>query len=554
MHKLWSDVNAIYQIYPRSFQDSNGDGVGDLRGVIERLPYIKGESDSLGIDAIWFSPFFPSPMADFGYDVSDYCDIDPLFGTLDDFKELVVKAHQRGIKVMIDFVPNHSSNEHPWFLASKSSRDDPKRDYYTWANPKPDGSPPNNWLSIFGGSAWELDETTGQYYLHTFLKEQPDLNWENPTVRNEMQAAVRFWLELGVDGIRADAVRWISKDEHYRDDPKNNAYGQGSTQLNGGGGGDEFGKLLHVHSRFGPHLFEYLREMTDVVAEFENRIMIFEDYPDDIFTTRDQYLGFYGVNPKVSMPFNFEGIGKPFDAENYRRFITEFQGMLDPSEHTPVYCFGNHDQHRLATRVGDEQARVVAVMQLALPGLPVVYYGDELGMTNGAIAPNEAQDPVELSKPGLHQGRDPERTPMQWDSSSGAGFSTVRPWLPIATSASTRNVVRELQEQDSNLNLYRTLLALRTRHAIFREGDYETFGEADPNIYVFSRRLGDQHVFVVLNMTRKRRKFTLPHGGRILCVSRPTRQTKIAKDGTMKLRSYEAIIVECAKHPLSEAL
>ncbi len=547
MGKQWSDVNAIYQIYPRSFQDSNADGVGDLRGAIERLPYIKGGPDSLGVDAIWFSPFFPSPMADFGYDVSDYCDVHPLFGTLDDFKELLTKAHERDIKVMIDFVPNHSSNEHLWFLESKSSRSNQKRDYYTWADPKPDGSPPNNWLSIFGGSAWEWDEPTGQYYLHTFLKEQPDLNWDNPAVRSEMQAVVRFWLDLGVDGLRADAVRWISKDTHMRDDPRNPAFAPGPHA-------DEFGSLLHVHSRFGPHLFDYLREMTDMIATYDNRIMIFEDYPDDIFTTRDQYLGFYGVNPKVSMPFNFEGIGIPFGAENYRRFITEFQGMLNPAEHTPVYCFGNHDQHRLASRVGEEQARVVALMQLGLPGLPVVYYGDELGMTNGTIKPEEIQDPVELRKPGLGQGRDPERTPMQWDSSTFAGFSTTQPWLPVAAGAQKRNVAAENKDDGSYLVLYRQLLSLRTKYAIFRHGDYETFGEADPHVYVFSRRLGEEHVFVALNMSNKRRKFVLPHGGRLLCSTHLSRAVKIGKDGTTKLRPYEAAIFECAKHPLREAL
>lgn len=546
MHKKWQDVNAIYQIYPRSFQDSNGDGVGDLRGVINRLTYLKGGAGSLGVDAIWFSPFYPSPMADFGYDVSDYCDIHPLFGTLDDFKELLEKAHAQGIKVMIDFVPNHTSNEHLWFLESKSSRGNQKREYYTWADPKPDGSPPNNWLSIFGGSAWEWDEPTGQYYLHTFLKEQPDLNWDNPAVRKEMQAVVRFWLDLGVDGMRADAVRWISKDVHLRDDPRNPAFVAGPKV-------DEFGSLLHVHSRFGPHLFDYLREVADMIATYDDRIMIFEDYPDDIFTTRDQYLGFYGVNPKVSMPFNFEGIGKPFDAESYRRFITEFQGMLNPAEHTPVYCFGNHDQARLATRVGEEQARLVAVLQLGLPGLPVVYYGDELGMQDGAIKPEEIQDPVELRKPGLGEGRDPERTPMQWDASAGAGFSSAKPWLPVAAGSAKRNVSNEAQDDDSYWTLYHGLLKLRATYAVFRRGDYETFGEADPNVYVFSRRLGDEHVFVVLNMSAKKRKFTLPHGGKVLCASHPARVPKIGKDGSVKLRPYEAAIFECAKHPIKEA-
>lgn len=545
MTTRWADVNAIYQIYPRSFMDSNADGVGDLRGVIERLEYIKGSANSLGIDAIWFSPFFPSPMADFGYDVSDYCDIHPLFGTLDDFRELIAKAHALHVKVMIDFVPNHSSNEHPWFVESKSSRDNPKHDYYTWADAKPDGSPPNNWLSIFGGSAWEWDETRQQYYLHTFLKEQPDLNWENPTVRQEMQNVLRFWFDLGVDGIRADAVRWISKDIHMRDDPRNPGFHPGPHA-------DEFGSLLHVHSRFGTKLFDYLREMTDVVEEYPGRIMIFEDYPDDIFSTREQYLGFYGVNPKVSMPFNFEGIGKPFDAEQYRRFITEFQGMLNPDEHMPVYCFGNHDQPRLASRIGQEQARVVAVMQMALPGLPIVYYGDELGMQNGVIHTSELQDPVELRKPGLGQGRDPERTPMQWDASTYAGFSTAKPWLPVTHTVAAHNVAAQHGDGDSYLSLYRQLLELRKRYRIFREGDYETFGEADKNLYVFSRRLGEEHVFVVLNMSKKPQNFELPHGGRILVSAHPERPPKLNGAGVLKLKPYDAVIVECRKHQLKE--
>ncbi len=525
--------------------DSNADGVGDLRGVIEKLDYFKGSPGSLGIDAIWFSPIYSSPMADFGYDVSDYRDIHPLFGTLDDFRDLIKKAHQLHIKVMLDFVPNHSSDEHPWFVESKSSRDNPKRDYYTWADPKADGSLPNNWLSIFGGSAWQWDETSGQYYLHTFLKEQPDLNWENPAVRKEMQDILHFWFELGVDGIRADAVRWMSKDVHMRDDPRNPGFVTGPHA-------DEFGKLIHVHSRFGPKLFDYLREMTDVVEEYPGRIMIFEDYPDDVFTTRDQYLGFYGVNPKVSMPFNFEGIGTPFNAESYRRFITEFQGMLNQEEHMPVYTFGNHDQSRLVSRVGEEQARVVAMMQFALPGLPVIYYGDELGMKDGKIKKSELQDPVELRKPGLGQGRDPERTPMQWDTSQYAGFSTVKPWLPVTSTASTHNAIAERSDDDSYFTLYQQLLGLRRRYRIFREGDYETFGEADKNVYVFSRRFGEEHIFVVLNMSKKSQNFELPHNGRILASAHPARPPRFKADGTLKLKPFDAVIVECSKHQLKE--
>lgn len=533
----WKQVNTIYQIYPRSFQDSTGDGVGDLRGVIDRLPYLKGEKDSLGVDAIWFSPFFPSPMADFGYDVSDYCDIDPLFGTLADFKELLLRAHERGIKVMIDFVPNHTSNQHPWFLDSASSRRSARREYYVWRDPKPDGSPPNNWLSIFGGSAWELDTSTGQYYLHTFLKEQPDLNWGNPAARREMQNVLHFWFQLGVDGVRADAVRWISKDEYLRDDPLNQSFIAGPTA-------DPYGSLLHVHSRFGPHLFSYLRELTDVVQHYPDRIMIFEDYPDGVFTSRDQYLGFYGVNPGVSMPFNFEGIGREFTADSYRWFIHEHQGYIDTDMHTPVYCFGNHDQPRLVSRVGERQARLVAVMQMTLPGLPVMYYGDELGMKNGLVPPAQEQDPLNRIKPGLGLGRDPERTPMQWDETERAGFTSAKPWLPIASESAKYNVSAERVDPNSYWALYHRLLSLRSESRVLREGTYETVTTAqDQHLFVYTRSLGSQKILVVLNFSGKKCVYKMPAAGHVLLSTNLTKPPRANRRGELKLKAYEAVVI-----------
>lgn len=540
--KPWREVNAIYQIYPRSFKDANGDGVGDLRGAIEQLDYIHGQKDSLGIDAIWFSPFFPSPMADMGYDVSDYCDIDPLFGTLDDFKELIAKAHERAINVMIDLVPNHTSNLHPWFLESRTSKDNPKSDYYTWCDPKPDGSPPNNWLSIFGGSAWEYDDTRGQYYLHTFLKEQPDLNWDNPFVRDEMKRIIRFWMELGVDGIRADAVRWISKDPQLRNDPKSKTWKKG---------GNPFDALDHRYSRFWKNLFPYLRELTDVIAEYDNRIMIFEDYPDGNYNTKDQYLGFYGINPKVSMPFIFEGLWMTFDADAFQNFVTEFQGMLDPDQHTPVYCFSNHDQSRIVTRMGgEEQARLIALLQMTLPGLPVVYYGDEIGMPNTMIPPEDIQDLSAFTTGDLSQSRDPERTPMQWHKGHHGGFSEAKPWLPVGESLSHHNVETELHEPDSFLSLYRRLLRLRTRHEILRHGTYEVSNEAKKDVFMYSRWLGNQHVYVALNFSAKAAFVKLPHGGRILCCTHPVDYPEIDADGCVVLRPYEGVLVECHEHPL----
>ena len=541
--KDWRDVNAIYQIYPRSFQDSNGDGVGDLRGVINRLEYIHGHKDSLGIDAIWFSPIFTSPMADMGYDVSDYCDIDPLFGTLEDFKELIAKAHENNINVMIDFVPNHTSDRHPWFIESQTSRTNDKHDYYVWRDGKPDGSPPNNWLSIFGGSAWEWDEGRGQYYLHTFLKEQPDLNWDSPVVREEMKQVLRFWMDLGVDGIRADAVRWISKDPELRDDPINPGWNKNANT--------PFDSLLHKYSRFWKNLFPYLREMTDVLAEYDNRIMIFEDYPDGGYSTKEQYLGFYNINPEIGMPFNFEGLWTEFYADAFRTFVTEFQGMLEPEIHRPVYCFGNHDQWRMVTRYGgEEQARLVALMQLTLPGLPTVYYGDELGMPNSPIKHEEIQDLSAFSAGDDSVSRDPERTPMQWHKGGYAGFSEVKPWLPLGASVSKHNVETQLHEPDSFLSLYRRLLRLRAKHEILRNGTFEAFGELEADVFMYSRWLGDQHVFVALNFGRTENSVHMPHKGRVLCCTHPVDYPDIDEDGIVTLRPYEGVLIECSEHPL----
>lgn len=546
MSKSWREVNAIYQIYPRSFQDSNDDGVGDLRGVISRLDYLKSSHNALGVDAIWFSPFYTSPMADMGYDISDYRDIDPLFGSLDDFKELITEAHKRDIKVMIDFVPNHTSDQHPWFIESASSKTSEKSDFYVWRDAKADGSPPNNWLSIFGGSAWQWDDRRAQYYLHTFLKEQPDLNWDNIAVRQEMQAVLRFWLELGVDGFRADAVRWISKDPEFRDNPTVPLYQKSGPPR-------EFNDLIHKYSRFWTNLFPYLRELTDVVAEYPHRIMVFEDYPDDNYSTKEQYLGFYGVNPEVSMPFNFNGLGLEFYADAFRTMVNEFQGMINPDIHTPVYCFSNHDQSRIVSRVGGEdQARLIALMQLTLPGIPVIYYGDELGMPNTSIAPSEVQDLSVFSSGNPEVGRDPERTPMQWNSHKHAGFSSVTPWLPVGKTAPYCNVEIEMKEPDSFLSLYHRLLRLREQYEILRTGSYEPIGELDADLFMYARWLGKQHVFVALNFGRTERVATLPHSGRVLCATHPVDYPKIDDEGNITLRPYEGVLVECEKHPLNE--
>lgn len=530
----WQDVNGIYQIYPRSFKDSNGDGIGDIAGITEKLGYIKGEPDSLGIDAVWVSPFFRSPMADFGYDVSDYYSIDPLFGDLDDFKKFVAEAHGRKIKVMIDYVPNHTSDEHPWFVASKSSRRNDKRDWYVWRDGKSDGSPPNNWLSVFGGSAWQWDEATGQYYLHTFLAKQPDLNWDNPKVREAMCDVLRFWLDLGVDGIRADAVRWISKDPELRDDPPWPDYKLGD---------DPYHELIHRYSRYGENLFSYLKEIAAVIESYPDRIILFEDYPDMHMDATEQYAAFYSVNPEVAAPFNFEGLLTDYGAENFRGFIDSFQRMAG-SRLRPFYCFGNHDKPRLVSRVGTAQARLIGLLQLALPGIPVVYYGDELGMTDVAIAPGQVRDPFEIQTPNIGLGRDPERTPMQWTGDANAGFTTGVPWLPLARDFTTRNVASESKAPHSSLTMYRTLLELR-RTKVLKDGAYVEWPGSDDAIFGFSREYGGEKLLVLLNMSKR------PTACQGVVVGEVVYSThvdvELGRDGRLLLRPHQGVIVRVAR-------
>lgn len=502
----WQHVNGLYQIYPRSFKDANGDGIGDLPGIIEKLDYIKGQPWSLGIDAIWISPFYTSPMADFGYDVSDYTSVDSIFGTIEDFKRLLAEAHARDIKIMIDYVPNHTSTQHDWFKESRASKDNDKRDWYIWHDPKPDGSPPNNWLSVFGGSAWEFDQTTGQYYLHTFLKEQPDLNWDNHKVRKAMTGVLNFWLSLGVDGIRADAVRHLSKDTVlFEDNPPNPNYKEGE---------DPYHQQLQLRTRYGDLLDTYLHQIAETIAKYPDRIILFEDYLDDRMNREAQYVNFYSIYPKVAAPFNFEGIDTPYKASAYREFIDDFQSLLG-SDLRPFYCFGNHDVPRLVTRVGIPQARLMAFLQLTLPGIPVVYYGDELGMHNTLLPDDARRDPFGMrSLPRL--GRDPERTPMQWNTEEYAGFSRVPSWLPLASDSATGNVEVEEQDPDSFLNLYRSLLRLRRDKAL-HTGDYEQWPASNDSIFGFVRRKGKEEFIVVLNMSSETLTCQQEIEGSVLC-------------------------------------
>ncbi|MBV9077236.1 MAG: alpha-amylase, partial [Methylobacteriaceae bacterium] len=357
----WKD-GIVYQIYPRSFQDSNGDGVGDLAGITSRLGYIA----DLGVQAVWISPIYPSPMADFGYDVSDYTGIHPLFGDLADFERLVAEAHRRGLKVILDFVPNHTSDEHPWFIESRSSRDNPKRDWYLWRDPKPDGSAPNNWVSNFGGSAWQYDERTGQYYYHAFLREQPDLNWRNADLREAMFDVLRVWLDRGVDGFRVDVIWHLIKDAEFRDNPPNPAYHSGRPEIE---------SLLQEHSADQPEVHEVIAGMRRVIDSYQDRVLIGE-----IYLPIERLVAYYGKDlTGAQLPFNFQLIQTAWNARAISRLVAEYEAAL-PAGGWPNWVLGNHDQPRIAARIGAAQARVAAMLLLTLRGTPTMYYGDEIGL------------------------------------------------------------------------------------------------------------------------------------------------------------------------------
>lgn len=495
----WHDVNGIYQIYPRSFKDTDGDGVGDLAGVIEKLSYLKGDANSLGIDAIWLSPIFTSPMRDFGYDISNYTDIDPTFGTLRDFDDLVQRAHELGIAVMIDFVPNHTSSDHPWFQEALKNPASEKRDYYIFRSGK-DKAPPNNWLSVFGGSAWELVASSAdEYYLHSFLPEQPDLNWANPKVQEEMKHILRFWFDRGVDGIRADAVRWMGKDLQFRDDDPNPHFMTS---------GDPYHQLRHTHSRYSTELDNYLRCMTDVAREYDNRIVIFEDHLDDLTPIHDQIRRIYNIDPGIAAPFNFRAMHTPFSARAFEAMVSSYQADI-PEGGRAFYCFSNHDESRLVTRFGERQARMLSVLQLMLPGTPVIYYGQEIGMNDSSIPPDRVRDPFELRVPGKGLGRDSQRTPMQWDSSKNAGFTAGdTAWLPVDASYVAINVADEQAEEASYLNLYKQLLRLRRHYPLLRSERYETLF-VDDSLYVFRRHDDYEEFIVLLNFGDTPREYIL---------------------------------------------
>jgi alpha-glucosidase len=480
MSYAWWQRGVVYQIYPRSFSDSDGDGTGDLRGILQRLDYCA----SLGVDALWLSPIFPSPMADFGYDISDYTNIAPVFGTLALFDELVAEVKKRSLKLILDFVPNHTSDQHPWFQQARRSRTAATRDWYLWHDPAAGGGPPNNWLSNFGGSAWEFDELTGQYYYHAFLPEQPDLNWRNPSVRAAMHDVLRFWMRRGVDGFRVDVLWHLIKDDRWRDNPPNPDYQPGQNPHH---------SQIPLYTADQPEVQEVVAGLRRVTDEFADRVLIGE-----IYLPVERLIAYYGVNLEgVQLPFNFQLLQVPWNARAIARLIDEYEAKLPPGG-WPNWVLGNHDRPRIASRVGIDQARVAAMLLLTLRGTPTMYYADELGMSDVPIPADRVQDPFEKNVPGLGLGRDPCRTPMQWNSHDNAGFSAVHPWLPVSDDYSVVNVQSEDDDPRSILTLYRRLLSLRRAHRALSVGKYAPVATAG-HLLAYVREEPPERFFIALN-------------------------------------------------------
>lgn len=529
----WWQVAVFYQIYPRSFKDSTGNGVGDLPGIIQKLDYLKG----LGIDALWLNPVFPSPMADFGYDITDYVDIDPLFGDLNAFGRLVSEAHDRQMRVLLDYVPNHTSDQHPWFVESQQSLDNPKRDWYIWLPPSDEGGYPNNWLSNFGGSAWTLHETTNQYYLHSFLPEQPDLNLRNPDLRASMLDVLRFWLDIGVDGFRVDAAMHLLKDPQFRDNPELTASAVGKDR------GEVAAQDQHYNANH-PDTHAFLREVRTLIDSYPgDRLMLGEVYLLDP-TSAAKY---YGENDEFHMVPNFNLVNLPWAPRPLRKTIEAYGQALPPGSH-PAHMFGSHDESRLASRFGRDAARSAAVMLMTMQGSPIIYYGDELGITDVEVEREKQKDPWGVRSGLPHLSRDPARAPMLWSADQGAGFSPAgsnhQPWLPIHTDYATRNVEAQLAQPRSILNLYRKLIVLRRDHPVLALGSYRSIESDQDGLYAYLREVENSSIFVAVNFKDSEIVYrqSVPVAGGLLLSSELDRSGSVDLS-ELKLRGNEAVIV-----------
>jgi alpha-glucosidase len=522
----WRD-GVIYQIYPRSYRDANGDGVGDLAGITERLDHLAW----LGVDAIWITPITVSPDTDWGYDVADYTAVQPAFGDLADFERLVAEAGKRGIKVVLDLVPNHTSDRHAWFQEAKASKDSPRRDYYVWAEPKADGSPPNNWRSSFGGPAWSRDPTSGQYYLHNFLPTQPDLNWWSEDVREEFDRILRFWFDRGVDGFRIDVCHAIVKDKELRDNPPAEP-GDHPYVFN-------FGQRK-VYNAERPEAHDIFRRWRAIAEEYDPpRLLLGETYVLDVARLRP----FYGDGDELQLAFNFVFLHSPFTADGLRTIVDAAEGALDEPA-WPVWAISTHDLPRFVDRwCGGlvERARVALLMLLTLRGTPVLYYGDELGMCDVPVPTPQRRDPVGTGSYDAGHGRDPCRTPMPWSAQSGGGFTTpeAEPWLPLSSQPGV-TVEEQRADPNSMLVLCRDLIALRRAEPDLTGGDYASVPTPE-GVWGYCR---GARFLVALNLSDEVAEFEPGTGGATVRLS-----TNRARDGeaigaSVQLGPWEGLVLE----------
>ncbi len=521
----WWMSGVLYQIYPLSFADSNADGYGDLQGIADHLDHLEW----LGIDAIWLSPITSSPNADWGYDVSDYCGVQPEMGTLDAFDGLIAEAHRRGIRVVLDFVPNHTSEEHPWFVDSRSSKTARHRDWYVWADGRPGGSTPNNWVSSFGGPGWTLDARTGQYYMHNHLREQPDLNWWNEEVRDTFDDIVRFWFDRGVDGFRIDVCNIIIKDAQLRDNPPATADDPIDEQM--------FGQRA-VYSANRPELHEILRRWRKIADSYDPPRLLLGETPVDDAATLASY---YGANlDELQLAFNFPFINAPLEAPAMRAVVEGIEAMLPPGA-WPAWTGSNHDMFRFATRWAHDdpqKARAALVMLLGLRGTPVLYQGDEIGLRDVAVDGPDLRDPLGVKYWPAYAGRDAGRTPMPWRDEPGAGFTEpeVRPWLPVGDTSI--NVAAQRTDPESMLNLTRDLLARRKQVPDLAIGAYEALRAPEG---VWAWRRGSRHAVVVNYSDRSAAVDDI--AGRVLIGTDRSRDGESFAD-SLAVRGWEGLVVE----------
>ena len=536
----WWRGAVIYQVYPRSFQDTSGDGIGDIKGIIQRLPYIA----SLGVDAIWLSPFFTSPQADMGYDVSDYCDVDPMFGTLADFDAMMAEAKRLGLKVIIDQVISHTSDQHPWFKESRTSRDNPKADWYVWAAAKPDGTAPNNWLSVFGGPAWEWDGIRKQYYMHNFLASQPDLNFHNRAVQDAVLDAVKFWLDRGVDGFRLDTVNYYFHDKELRDNPPHvpdsEDAGLDAPDVN------PYGMQSHLYDKTQPENIEFLKRFRALLDQYPDRTTVGE--VGDGARSLKTVAAYTSGGDKLHMCYTFDLLGPDFTPSHIRHCVESFQRQV--RDGWVCWAFSNHDVTRHVSRFVQQPQERDAVAKLAmsvlaaLRGSICLYQGEELGLPEADLAFEDLRDPYGIRFWPAFKGRDGCRTPMVWEKGKKeAGFSSAKPWLPVPAEHQALAVDAQEKSSQSVLAHYRATLAFRKTHPALIDGDME-FLATNEDVLVFTRSKGDERLLFVFNLRRGPQEFTLPKGHAVKEVLPMPGLTGTAAEGEIRLGPLDGI---CAR-------